>query len=176
MSNALKKDYSIGELEARYNEITQLYDLANELIETVLDKDVADADAQMAAVEPLAAEVLEAADILTEEYIMIAKGVRAKNLHGMSKAKMEGAIRRIYGAIAAYRVHMKNTPSLLKNLKNAADAVVNKIQRQVERVIAVVIDFVQLSLASLMGKAELEVLHIREANVALMMHQMSQGQ
>ncbi len=177
MANVQKKDYSMEELEARYKEITGLYDLANELIETVLDKSVVSADAQMAVVEPLASEVLEATDILTEEYIMLAKGLRQKASHGVSKSRMEGAIRRIYGAIGSYRNTIgTNSVLLTKDLKNVADAVVNKIQRHVEKVISILIDFVQLSLANLMGKAELEVLRLREARVALMMHQASQQQ
>ncbi len=177
MATTQKRDYSIDELEARYHEITALYDLANALIETVLDQTVVSADAQMAVVEPLASEVLEATDILTEEYILLAKGLQHRNAHTMSKTRMEGAIRRIYGAIGAYRSTVsKNAAVLTRNLKNVADAVVNKIQRQLERVISILVDFVQLSLASLMGKAELELLRVREARVALMMHQMSQQQ
>lgn len=176
MANTNKKDHSMDELEMQYNEITVLYDLANELIETVLDRSVVSADAQMAVVEPLATEVLEATDILTEEYIMIAKGLR-QGAHGVSKSRMESAIRRIYGAIGSYRSTVSNHAAVLtKDLKNVADAVVNKIQRHVEKVISILIEFVQLSLASLMGKAELELLRTREVQVAMMMHQMSQQQ
>lgn len=170
-------DVSIDELEARYGEITSLYDLAGELVETVESDFVNTPEAQWTIVEPLINEIGDATDILTEEFIHLAESAKRGMPGKASKSRIEGAMRRMYAAVNDYRERVKNVTKQAYNaLENIADPIVGKIQRQVERVIVIFLEFVQLSLASVMNQVELSQLKAREARVALMMHQQSQQQ
>lgn len=166
MSN-VQKELSTEELEQRYNEIATLYDLAGELVDTTESKLVADPEEQLRLIEPLVHEMGEATDILTEEFVLIAESTRPKKKNRASKSHIEAALRRIYTAIHEYRTQVRGTG---KQAANIADAIVTKIQRQVERVMVIFLEFIQISLANLMGKAELEALKVRDARIALMMH------
>lgn len=173
----VKSDISIEALETRYNEITHLYDLASELVETVESEFASSPEQQWSVVEPLINELGDATDVLTEEFIHLAEGVK-KGIPGKaSKSRIEGSIRRIYAALNEYRERVKNVTKQAYNaIENIADPIVQKIQRQVERVVVIFLDFVQLSLSSLMNAGELSQLRAREARVALMMHQAAQQQ
>jgi hypothetical protein len=170
-----KADVSMDDLESRYNDITVLYDFASELVETVESEFVDVPDRQWSLVEPLISEIGDATDVLTEEFIHVAEGVKKMTGGKASKARIETALRRIYAAINDYRDRVKEgTTRAHDALLNIADPIVNKIQRQVEKVIVAFLDFVQLSLASIMNQNELSQLKAREARVALMMHTMAQ--
>ncbi|MBV8939893.1 MAG: hypothetical protein JO089_08680 [Alphaproteobacteria bacterium] len=173
----VKNDLTVEELESRYNEITVLYDMAGELVETVESEFAQDPELQWSAVEPLINEVGDATDILTEEFIFIAEGIKRGAAGKASKSRIEGALRRVYAAIHEYRERVRNhTKQAFNAIENIADPIVSRIQRQVERVVVLFLEFVQLSLASIMNHAELSQLKAREARVALMMHQTVQQQ
>ncbi len=170
MTQAKRKDYTMEELEESYHQITALYDHASELVETVESRLTADPDLQLALVEPLINEVGDATDVLTEQYLHLADGARRGGTGKASKSLIEASMRRIYAAIADYRERVQAAG---RGAVNIADIIVAKIQRQVEKVIAIFLDFIQLSLAHIMGKAELDAIRQRESRVALMLHQMS---
>ena len=69
MTNAPKKEYSMEELEVKYNEVTSLYDYAEELVATVESQFVQDPNGQLDIVEPLINEIGDATDVLAEEFI-----------------------------------------------------------------------------------------------------------
>lgn len=169
------KQFSTEDFESRYAEITTLYDLAGELVETVESRFVASQEEQWHIVEPLINELGEATDTLTEEFLSIADGVR-RNVSGKgSRARVEAAMRRIYGALNEYRTRVNNvTKQAYRAIENIADPIVHKIQRQMEKVVCVFLEFLQLSLVSIMNTMELSQLRAREARVALMMHQFTQ--
>ena len=175
MANTAKKDYSVDELEVQYNEITILYDFASELVETAESRMVKQPDMQLAIVEPLINDLSDATDVLSEEFIHIAESVRKNGINKASKARIEMALRRVYGAINDYRTRTQDsTKQAYDALVNIADPIVNHIQRQVERIVVIFLEFLQLSLTSIMNAAELTQLKAREARVALMMHAASQ--
>lgn len=177
MAYAIKTDVTLEELEGRYNEITVLYDLAGELVETVESNFIASPEQQWAIVEPLINEIGDAADVLTQEFIHVSEGVRKQMPGKASKARIEGALRRMYAALNDYRERVRNvTKQAYSAIENIADPIVQKIQRQVERVVVIFIEFIQLSLASIMNHTELSQLKAREARVALMMHAAAQQQ
>jgi len=123
MTNA-KKQYSTEELESKYNDITILYDYAEELVATV-----------------------------------------------------ETALRKIYVSVTEYQAKVCATSkSATSALKNIADPIVAKIQRQVEQVVAIFLEFVNISLYSIMNKAEVEALRVRDTRIAMMMHQQAMSQ
>jgi len=164
----LNKDYSIEELEERYNDIAALYDLSEELLSTAESPLVADHEAQLKLIEPLIHEIGEAADVLTEEFTSIAEQSKNKNLKRGSKPHVEAALRRVFAAIGEYQIRAKK---LSKKTFNIADAIVQKVQRQVERVVEIFLEFIQVSLTNIMNKTELEALRVRNATIALFMHQ-----
>ncbi len=178
MSFAIQKQpASIEALEGRYNDITVLYDLAGELVETTESRFVQNAEQQWGAVEPLISEIGDATDILTLEFLHLAEGVKHNIPNKASKARIEGALRRIYAALNEYRERVRNVTRKAYNaIENIADPIVMKIQRQVESIVVIFLEFVQLSLANIMNQSELSQLRAREARVALMMHQNAQQQ
>jgi hypothetical protein len=167
-----QKEYSVEVLEAQYNEITTLYDYAEELVATVESEFVADPAAQLEIVEPLIAEIGDATDVLTEEFVLIAESRHHKHQSKASKKRIEGALRKIYVAVADYHKQVKDISKKAHGaIQNIADPIVAKIQRQIEKVVVIFLEFIQISLANLMSKAEVEALKARDARIALMMHQ-----
>lgn len=172
MAAALKKDYSMDDFEMRYQEITQLYDLAEALVNTVESELVSDPQMQLEAVEPLISDIGDATDILSQEFIFLAEGKKHKSQTKASKAHIESALRKIFAAINDYHARVRDISKKAHGaIMNIADPIVQKIQRHVEQVVVIFLEFIQLSLQSILGKAELEALKSRDARVALMMHQ-----
>lgn len=160
---------SHADLELKYHDITELYNLAEELVETVQSEFVRDPEAQLKLVEPLIEAVGDSADILTEEFIAVAG--RDKKVNAGRKNKVEGALRRIYVAIDDYTARAKASgKKVSKNLMNIADPIVERIKRQVEVIVSHFIDFVDISLDRIMQKLHLEELKKRQEKIASMLH------
>lgn len=177
MSLPQKKEYSVEDFETRYQMITTLYDYAEELVNTIESELVSDAEKQMKVVEPLINEIGDATDILTEEFLLIAESKKAKLQNKASKTHIEAALRKIYTAITEYHARVRDVSKKAHgSIMNIADPVVQKIQRQMEQVVVVFLEFIQISLQNIMGKAELDSLKQRDARVALMMHQYALSQ
>lgn len=164
---AQKTDYTLDEMEVKYNALTGLYDLADELLATVESPFVKNAEEQLAIVEPLIAEISDAADVLSEEFILIADG-RNGNGKKANKARVENSLRKLFAVLNDYQDRVKSTG---KSLKNIADPIVAKVQRHVEEIVVIFLEFINLSLASLMHKQQLEAIRVRDPRIALMMHQ-----
>ena len=168
----MKKDHSIEEFETMYNDITVLYDFAEELVNSIESPLVADANMQLSIVEPLINEIGDATDMLTQEFILIAEAKKNKNANKASKAHIETGLRKIFAAINEYNNRVRDISKKAHGaIMNIADPVVQKIQRQLEKVVVIFFEFVHISLQSVMNKTELEMLKLRDARVALMMHQ-----
>ena len=181
MANFRKHDNShdttMEDFETKYLEITKLYDMAEELVSTVESKLVADPDAQLDIVEPLINDIGDATDILTQEFIFIAESKKHKISSKASKSHIEGALRKIFVAMNDYQERVKNISKRAHgSIMNIADPIVQKIQRQVEHVVVIFLEFLQISLHNVMNKVELELLKSRDARVALMMHQYAMQQ
>ena len=174
---AQEKEYSLDDLEAKYLEITKLYDQAEELISTVESSLVKNPELQLEIVEPLVDEIGEATDMLTEEFMHIAESKKSRSPNRASKKNVEGALRKIFTAISDYNARVKDVSKKAHgSIMNIADPIVKKIQRQVEEVVVIFLEFIQISLQSLMNKAELDTLRARDQRIALMMHQHSLAQ
>lgn len=168
------KEHSLEALEEKYNDIAALYDLAEDLVSTVESDLVKDQEAQLQLVEPLIHEIGEATDVLAEEFTLLAEqNKKRKSSRRANKTHIEGAMRRIFTAVHEYQVRAKAAG---KKAFNIADAVVQKIQRQAEKVLSIFMEFIQLSLLNLMGKAELEALRVRNTDIAMLMHQQAMQQ
>lgn len=154
----------MSELEQKYHEITELFALSDELLETA--RAAINPEQQLDMVEPLIEVIGESTDVLTDEYIALIEGNAARKK--AAKSKIEGALRKIYGAMRDFSLRATDT-------KNAAHAVVKKIKHQLETVIANFMEFVSLSLDRIMQKSDVEELKQRHAHIALMLHQLGQG-
>ena len=159
MSAAVKQ---INVWEQKYYDITELYALNDELLATV--ENAANPEEQLALIEALIETIGESADVLTDEYVSLCEG-GSNRAH--SKTKVEGALRKIYMGI-------HDVQARARDAKNAALAVVKKIKRQLEQVIANFVEFMTLSLDRVMQKHDIEELNERHANIALMLHNIGQ--
>ncbi len=155
-------DYKSG-----YHDITALYGYADELVSTVEDRATADPQLQLELVEPLINEVASAADILADEFIMVAESKRSHMVNKSSKKRIETALRRLFVVVHEYQEKVAN------RAENIATVIVGKIQQQIDKIVVVFLEFVQISLHSIMNKAELEAAKARDTRIAVMMHQLS---
>lgn len=156
--------------KAQYDEIVRLYDLAEELADTALAQDKDLSKEQLALIKPLAMDVEEAADVLTEEYIGLVEtqGKAAPK----AKPRVERALRKIFAAIFAYNDQTADRQKrFYKNLYNHADPVVQKLKDLAEKVVAVFLHFVQLSIETIVPKWEVE--ELKKRNIAIGLHNIS---
>jgi ElaB/YqjD/DUF883 family membrane-anchored ribosome-binding protein len=176
MTAAQKVDYTLDEMEAKYHSITGLYELADELLATVESPFVKDAEAQMNLVEPIINEISDAVDVLAEEFIHVADSRRGANIKA-NKSRVENALRKVFNALNDYQERVQaGSKKAVGGLKNIADPIIQKIHRHVEEVVVIFLEFIHLSLASIMHKQQLEAVRIRDPRIALMMHQQSLSQ
>ena len=174
---AKQKEYSMEEFKGKYDEIVKLYDMAEELVNTIESDLVSDPDAQLLTVEPLINEIGDATDVLAKEFLLIAESKKLNIQSKASKSQIEGSLRKIFAAITDYQNRVRNVSKKAHGaIMNIADPIVKKIQKQVEQVVIIFLEFLHISLQSIMGKMELEALKLRDARVALMMHQHAMAQ
>lgn len=170
---ALAVEKSMSEMERKYNEVAELFGIAEELASTVDNTFIRDHKAQMNLVEPLIDTIAESADILTEEYIALLEGANKPS----SKTRIESAMRKIYVAMHEYGVRASRvTQNAVGNIRNLADPIVEKLKRQMETIVANFMEFVQLSLDRVMQKHDIEELKQRHERIAMMLHSQSVGQ
>jgi len=177
MAPSTKKEYTMEEYEVRYNEIHRLYDLAEELVNTVESEFVSDPSSQLEVIEPLVNGIGDATDMLTGEFILIAEGRKNKNAGKASKTHIETSLRKIFAAINEYHHRVRDISKKAHGaIMNIADPIVSKIQRHLEQVVIIFLEFMQISLQNIMSKAELDSLKSRDSRLALMMHQYAVNQ
>lgn len=170
---ALAAEKSMSELEQKYNEVAELFSIAEELASTVDNTFIRDPKSQMNLVEPLINTIAESADILTEEYIALLEGSKQPS----SKTRIESAMRKIYVAMHEYSARAgRVTQNAVGNIRNLADPIVEKLKRQMETIVANFMEFVKLSLDRVMQKHDIEELKERHERIALMLHAQTLGQ
>lgn len=157
-------------LEQQYHEITELYHLADDLIMTTEHEMITDKDGQIDLVEPLVSAIAESTDILTEEFIALAEGKPARK--NVAKSRIENALRKVYMAIHDYTERSVEAVSIVRKV---TDPIVTRLKRQLEVVVATLVEFVQLSLDLIMQKQDVEELKKRQERIALMLHNMGQA-
>ncbi|NET71434.1 MAG: hypothetical protein F6K62_11030 [Sphaerospermopsis sp. SIO1G2] len=154
----------ISALETHYHQITELYDLADELVATVEDPRTRHPQQQLTLIEPLVEQIGESTDILCEEFILVAG--KQEGGGRSSTSSIEAAFRKIYVAIDNYkRALRRHAHQSVTGIKNIADAVVDRITRHVERVIAMMVAFVDLSLERIMQRQHLEDIRRRQETI-----------
>ncbi len=173
----VQKEYTMDDYKAGYNDITALCDCAEELLATVENPVVNNPQSQLDLIEPLINEIADASDVLAEEFLLVAESKKNRSSNKFSKKRIESALRRIFVTINEYQ---ENTKLLAKKTGsaaiNVAAPIVQKIQKQLDKVVAIFFEFAQISLQSIMSKTELDALRVRDSRIALMMHQYSLSQ
>ena len=170
--NATATDLS--ELELKYHDITELYDLAEELVETVESEFIADPEAQYNLIEPLVEAVGESADVLSDAFCEVAN--KEKSANAGHKTRIEGALRKLYVAVDSYKKKTKRAARKTgQAVMNIADPIVEKVKRQVEVIVSTFIDFVDISLDRIMQKAQLDELKKRQEKIAVMLSGIAGG-
>lgn len=166
--------HNLADLELKYHDITALYDLAEELADTVESEFITNQDEQLAVVEPLIEQVGESADILSEEFLVILESKGKTSL--ASKKRVEQAMRKMYAAIEGYKKRVEaSKKKASESLKNIADPVVEKIKRQIEVCVTVFIQFIDISLDRIMQKEQIEELKKRQERIAIILREFHQN-
>jgi len=160
----------LDKLEQDYHEITELYHLADDLIMTTEHEMITEKDEQIDLVEPLVSAVAESTDILGEEFIGLAEGKAGRK--NVAKGRIENALRKVYMAIHDYSRRSAEASSVVRKV---TDPIVTRIKRQLEVVVATLMEFVHISLDLIMQKNDVEELKQRQERIALMLHAMGQA-
>ena len=155
----------MAEWEHKYHDITELYNLADELLATV--EASSNPEMQLGLIEKLVETIGESADVLTDEYVGLCEGNPARKK--TAKGKVEGALRKLYGAIGDFNTRARD-------VRNAAYMVVGKLKRQLEQVIVNFAEMIALSIDRIMQKHDVEALKARHASIALMLYSAGKGQ
>jgi phage-related minor tail protein len=160
-------------LKASYDNITELYNLADEVIQSVLQSQHQNQEEHFGLVNPLVEEVEASTDVLSEAFIDIAEGKR----HTQARSsRIEMAFRKMYAALDDYAHKVQETQrASLKAIAEKVNPIVARVKRHIEKVVAIFVNIVDLSLDRIMQKADLESLKQHEANVANMLHSMATG-
>lgn len=155
---------TMAELELQYQDIVDMFTTADDMISQA--ETAANPEAYVNEIEHLVTTVAETADTLSEEFFVIINGKQAgKKASGQ---KIESALRRTYTALTEFgRTASEAT-------RKHAEKLVTKLKRQLEVVIAGIIEFVTLSLDRIMQKQDIEELKRRQERIALMLHGLSQ--
>lgn len=177
MSAMQQKEYTITDYKAGYDNITSLCDYAEELLSTVENSTIVDPQKQLELVEPLINEIADSSDILSEEFLLIAESKKSRGSNKFSKKRIEAALRRIFVTMNEYQQNLKLMSSNASSIAASVTApIIKKIQEQLDTVVAIFFEFIQISLQSIMNKAELDALKARDSRIALMLHQFSLAQ
>ncbi len=176
MATPQPKEYTMDDYKAGYDNIAVLCDHAEELLSTVENSAIADPQTHLELVEPLVNEIADASDILSEEFLLIAESKKTRTSK-FSKKRIEAALRRIFMTLNEYNQNIKQLSHKTTSIAGSITTpIIKKIQDQLDTVVAIFFEFIQISLQSIMNKAELDALKARNTRIAMMMHQFSMSQ
>ena len=161
---------NLNELKTSYDEITALYDVADDLIASVEEAPDEQKEFQFTLTNPLVEQIEESTDLLTEEFINFAEG-KKKRFRRNPKRSIEAAFRKIYAAMeqTVNQIVNHNNP-VAKTVASRLSPLLDIIKRQVEKVISIFVGIIDLALESIMPHTDLENLRQHEERVAEFMH------
>lgn len=160
-------------LEESYYQVVAFYDLADELIASIMNSPKSQQEAHFRLVNPLVEQLEESADILTEEFINLAEG-KETSANSTRNGRIETAFRKAYAAMEDYAKRAEALrQNAMANLSDSVEPMVVGIKQHIERVISIFVGFIDLALDRIMQKNELEQLRKRDAKIAAMLHNLS---
>lgn len=156
--------------QANYRSILALYDVAQELVNTVEHPETVDIDTHLDMIEPIVEGVEESAEVLTTEYAHMTEG--AKGAKKIKRKNVEGALRRFFAVIDEFKrksgdLHGATFVSVTKIVA----PLVEKLREAGEQVVAIFMQVVEIALDQIMHKADVEAVKRRNQVIAAMMHQ-----
>lgn len=156
--------------KANYRSILALYDVAQELVNTVEHPEAVDIDTQLDMIEPIVEGVEESAEVLTAEYAHLTEG--AKGAKKIKRKNVEGALRRFFATIDEFRHKASDLqgPAFVSIMKLVAP-LVEKLRAAGEQVVAIFMQVVDIALDQIMHKSEVEAVKRRNQLIASLMHQ-----
>ncbi len=162
------------EQEIQYGAIVALFDHCDALADSLHEVDAAgeDADAQLLILAPLMSDVSAEADVLTEEYINIAEAQNNPAKLKIAKTKVEASLRKVYLALDQYRLRVRQSARVAAH---AADALVAKLQEQVEEIVLVFASIIDLTINRLMQATQFDSFKLRHKEAMLAFQQYNQG-
>ncbi|MEZ5691049.1 MAG: hypothetical protein R3D71_05230 [Rickettsiales bacterium] len=166
------KEYSMDDYKSKYDDISSLYDYADELLLTVEDSRTSNPAKHLELVEPLVNEIADSSDVLAEEFLLIAESQKNRSASKFSKKRIESALRRIFMSLSEYhrnvRLLYRKTSSIAYRITNE---IVDKIQKHLDNIVVIFFEFINISLQSIMSKTELAALKERDSRIAVMLNQ-----
>lgn len=158
-------DYS-----ANYRTILSLYDVAQELVNTVEHPEAADLDTHLDMIEPVVECVEESAEVLTTEYAHLTEGT--KGAKKIKRKNVESALRKFFAVLDEFKHKSADLkgPSFISITKIVAP-VIEKLRAAGEQVVAIFMQVVDVALDQILHKSEIEAVKRRNQVIAAMMHQ-----
>ena len=161
------------DLKTAYLDVTSLYDCADELIASTEQSQLLQQEAHYQLVNPVVEQLELSADLLANEFITAVEAAE-QHQKPTNGSKIESALRMVYTAFEQYgqqaQAYQKQA---FEQVTDIVDPVMEKIKRQVEKVITIFIGFVDLALDRIMPQHDLEALKQRDAKIASMLHHMA---
>ncbi len=152
--------------EDQYRKIIELYDVAEQLIQSVEAAEIEYMEAQLSIIEPVVENVNESADVLTGEYSIFA--THDADPRKIKRNYVESAIRRIFASIEEYKARVGNSGALRQLLALTVDPIINKLKNLAEEIIIVFMKVVSIVLEKILHKHEAEELKKRKKEIALL--------
>jgi hypothetical protein len=120
-----------------HDALMELYDLAEELVETVDNPMVQDPEAQLSLIEPLIESIEETAGILHEEYTYYLHSGKKPGI--LNRKRMENAMRTLFLAIkkGKERIQLlkeKEEEGTLQSIFHGVTKVMDKLSEHLEKV------------------------------------------
>lgn len=161
---------SLDSLKVSYDDVTALYDAADELIGSINEAPLEEKASQFSLINSLVEQLEESTDVLSEEFVSAIEENK-KDPSRSRKKRVELAFRKIYAALDIYRQKADELRATkAKAVIERVQPVIERVKRFVERAVSAFIGIVEISLDHIMHKVDLESLRRNEEKVAHMLH------
>ncbi|MCD6035805.1 MAG: hypothetical protein K0R63_1546 [Rickettsiales bacterium] len=139
-----------SEQQKIHDSIMELYDFAEQLVDTVEHPDIDNPDHQLTVIEPLIEAIEETANVLSEEYREYVKTGKKPGL--LKKRRIENAMRTLYLAITKSKENtveqLEHTSGVIAQLGHAWGRVTDSLQKHLEKVFSLMEQGLSISFKS----------------------------
>ena len=153
MSAVAISELPLLQQEEEYHKITDMYDILEQIIETVQEAPAQSLESLIALMEPLLSEVGESVDVLSEEFLHI---LTHEYIRRTRRKRIHATLRRIYTAIEQYKQRAaEETRSITRSILSSINTLVQRLKRQTEVVVALFMHCLDLSLSAIMTPVQI---------------------
>lgn len=155
--------------EEAYREILELYDIAEALMATAEQKEAVFKDEQVEALEPLAEEVLKAADQLSEQFCEFVEASDKKK--AARKFKLRQPFRNIFSAVNECLEAIYTSPAdIAENITAAVIPAIERLVKHTEKLFGKLVVIIEKARDLVKNRQEFVDMISREAHIASMYH------